>query len=102
LGHKGQNKKANAAPTDTKSAERAADTSWQETGSDSEGGSRVHGSERKETRLGGSLSVNKDKGTDPPKETGVGGDEVPLGGDMADIIYGENGWERCERCRWEG
>jgi hypothetical protein len=29
--------------------------------------------------------MNKDKGTDPPKETGVGGDEDPLGGDMANM-----------------
>src|SRR5271170_5578707 len=84
-GDKGQKTNADAAPTDAKSSERAADTSWQGNGSNSEGGSRVHGSEKKETRLGGSLSMNKDKGTDPPKETGVGGDEDPLGGDMANM-----------------
>jgi hypothetical protein len=82
-GDKGQKTKADAPPTDTKSSERAADISWQGNGSNSEGGSRVHGSEKKETRLGGSLSMNKDKGTDPPKESGVGGDEPPLEGDMA-------------------
>lgn len=83
-GDKGQDTKADAAPTDTKSSDRASATSWQGDGSGS-GGSKVHGSEKKETRLGGSLSMNKDKTTDPPKETGVGDDERLLEGDVANM-----------------
>ena len=81
-GDKGQNTKTESAPTDTKSSDRAGATSWQGSGSDS-GGSRVQGKEKKETRLGGSLSMNKDKEPDPPKETGVGSDGERLSGDTA-------------------
>jgi hypothetical protein len=74
FGDKGQNPKVDAPPTDTESPTRASETSWD--GNGSPGGSRVHGSEKQETKLGGSLSGNRDKSTDPPAESGVGGKRV--------------------------
>lgn len=71
FGDKGQNTKANAAPTDTKSASRASETSWDENNGGSKGGSKVHGKDRTETKLGGNLSGNKDKTTDSNTTAGV-------------------------------
>jgi hypothetical protein len=71
FGDKGQNTKADAAPTDTKSASRAAETSWDGNHGGSRGGSKVHGKDRTETKLGGNLSGNKDKTTDENTTAGV-------------------------------
>jgi len=66
-GDKGQDTKADEAPTDTKSAEGGSKT----------GGARNRFlQDDRETKLGGSLSQNKDKKPDPPPETGVGGARV--------------------------
>lgn len=77
-GDEGQDTKADAAPTDTKSSRRASEASWE--GNGSPGGSRVHGSEKKKTKLGGSLSMNKDKNPDPTIGDGLRGN--PMKGDM--------------------
>jgi hypothetical protein len=69
---KGQESNVDSASTESKSSGR--DVSWQ--GNGAPGGSRVHGSEKKETRLGGSLSMNKDKTTDSQDESGVGDSRV--------------------------
>ena len=50
-----------SAPTSTSSSSAASETSWKKGDNDTSGGSRVHGSEKKESVLGGSLSGNKDK-----------------------------------------
>lgn len=59
FGDKGQETKVKAGRTDTRSGSRAGETSWD--GDNGKTGSRVHGSAKKETVLGGSLSMNKDK-----------------------------------------
>ena len=68
-GDKGQKTKADATRTDTKSSGRASETSCD--GNGSPGGSRVHGSEKKETRLGGGLSMHDDKDTDSSEGDGL-------------------------------
>jgi len=78
FGDKGQNTKVSGAPTDTKSAGRASQTSWD--GPEDKGGSKVHGS-GKETKLGGSLSGNKDKSTTTKSEAGNAG----VKGDMSEM-----------------
>jgi hypothetical protein len=73
FGDKGQDTKAKAAPTDTKSSSAAAETSWDgnNDASSAKGtGSVVHGNENT-TALGGSLSGNKDKTTDSNTKAGV-------------------------------
>jgi hypothetical protein len=71
FGDKGQDTKAKAAPTDTKSSSRAAETSWSGNGNKSaDTGSRVHGNQNA-TALGGSLSGNKDKSTDSDSTAGT-------------------------------
>jgi hypothetical protein len=79
FGDKGQEK---GSPTDTKSASRASETSWDNGGNGSgknggsasdaaRVGSKVHGKDRTETALGGNLSGNKDKMTDENTTAGV-------------------------------
>ena len=75
FGDKGQDTKVNSAPTDTKSASRASETSWN--GQAEVEGSKVHG-KGKETKLGGSLSGNKDKSTTTDSTAG----ETKVKGDM--------------------
>jgi hypothetical protein len=80
FGDKGQETKAKAAPTDTKSGSRAGETSWD--GDNGETGSRVHGSGKKETVLGGSLSMNKDKVPDEAEHNALR--KNPAKGDLGE------------------
>jgi hypothetical protein len=66
-GDKGGKTKAAAPPTDTG---KATETSW--SGGNNVGGSRVHGKGKQETKLGGSLSGNKDHGVIEVERSGPG------------------------------